>query len=223
MHRNIILADSIENNLLERASFFKKNNFTVLHAASGAEILKHLKQHSVEIIITHDNLLDIDAIYLCTFIKSKQTDLVYFLLSDTTLNDEQLINSFEAGIDEVFETSISNKLLLYFIEKKLNKPIENILLNKVTTENAVIEIDSEKFTFLFNNQNVVLTKREFEIIQLLITKKGKVFNRTEIINKIWGDAMMFGERAIDVHIRKIRQKTNDSFITTIKGLGYKIA
>ena len=82
-------------------------------------------------------------------------------------------------------------------------------------------IDREKFTVTYKGQEIILAKKEFELLQLLASKPGRVFLRNEILNQVWGTEVIVGDRTIDVHIRKIRQKIGIDLITTVKGVGYK--
>jgi two-component system alkaline phosphatase synthesis response regulator PhoP len=102
------------------------------------------------------------------------------------------------------------------------------LLRRFTTESVEdnvklgdIEIDTEKFLVYKNGEEYNLPKKEFELLSLLASKPGKVFSRKEILNKIWGNDIIVGDRTIDVHIRKLREKLGDNYFKTIKGIGYK--
>ncbi len=86
--------------------------------------------------------------------------------------------------------------------------------------NPDIQVDRETFTVLFKGNNLVLPKKEFELLELLSSKPGKVFSRDQILMNIWGDEVIVGERTIDVHIRKLREKLGNHYIRTVKGVGY---
>jgi two-component system alkaline phosphatase synthesis response regulator PhoP len=137
--------------------------------------------------------------------------------------DYSQIAGFEAGADDYIAKPIKPKIFLSKIKallrrskssKKEDQSQNQIILPELT-------IDLERYIVLKNNEEIILPKKAFELLKLLCSKPGKVFTREEILSKIWGDEVIVGDRTIDVHIRKIRDKLNLDKIYTIKGVGYK--
>jgi two-component system alkaline phosphatase synthesis response regulator PhoP len=145
-----------------------------------------------------------------------QKTLIVFL---TALSDEGTeIRGLETGADDYLTKPISPKVLVSKVHALFRR------FNKVETGIVKIgdlQIDREKYNVKYKDQDIILARKEFELLSLLASKPGKVFLRNEILNQIWGTEVIVGDRTIDVHIRKIRQKLNLDCITTVKGVGYK--
>jgi two-component system, OmpR family, alkaline phosphatase synthesis response regulator PhoP len=133
--------------------------------------------------------------------------------------DYSQIAGFDVGADDYITKPIKPRVLTSRIKALLrrftaSKPDEKVKLGN-------IEIDTEKFLVYKDGVEMNLPKKEFELLSLLVSKPGKVFSRKEILNKIWGSDIIVGDRTIDVHIRKLREKLGDNYFRTIKGIGYK--
>ena len=129
------------------------------------------------------------------------------------------IRGLETGADDYLTKPISPKILVSKV---------NALFRRVNTKDAGdvinigdLAIDREKYIIRYKNNDIILARKEFELLALLASKPNKVFLRNEILNQVWGTEVIVGDRTIDVHIRKIRQKLNLDCITTVKGVGYK--
>ena len=134
--------------------------------------------------------------------------------------DYTQIAAFEAGADDYINKPIKPKILI--------KKITNIAKRLDSTENggttlkvADLKINREEYLVRKNKTEIILPRKEFELLFLLASKPGKVFSRDEIMNKVWGSQVVVGDRTIDVHIRKLREKLGDNYIKTTKGVGYK--
>ncbi len=142
--------------------------------------------------------------------------LIIFL---TAVNDEGThIKGLETGADDYISKPISPKVLLSRVNalfRRVDKSDARIL----TIDN--LTIDPERFIVKVGEEEIILAKKEFELLYLLALKPGRVFLRHEILNAVWGKEVIVGDRTIDVHIRKIRQKIGIDCITTVKGVGYK--
>ncbi len=145
-----------------------------------------------------------------------ENTIIIFL---TALNDDNTeIKGLETGADDYITKPISPKVLISRV---------NALFRRIIKETGSILqigdllIDREKYIVTSNKEEIVLARKEFELLALLASKPTKVFLRNEILQKVWGTEVIVGDRTIDVHIRKIRQKLGDDFITTVKGVGYK--
>jgi two-component system alkaline phosphatase synthesis response regulator PhoP len=144
--------------------------------------------------------------------------LIVFLTARS--EDYSQIAGFEAGADDYIAKPIKPKLLVSRISALLRRSTKQGLKDIIKTKNLIINL--EKFEALINGQEVILPKKEFKLLSLLASKPNKVFTRDEIFTKVWGDDVIVGDRTIDVHVRKIREKIGDDFIKTVKGIGYKL-
>lgn len=215
----ILIADD-EPDILEIIQFnLQQEGYEVFTAKNGDEAFEKAR-------VTHPDLIMLDVmmpgktgIEVCELLRMnpafKQT-LIIFL---TALSDEGTeIKGLESGADDFLTKPISPKVLLSKVNalfRRLNKEETGIV--KV----GDLLIDRERYIVTLNNNDIVLARKEFELLALLASKPGKVFLRTEILNNIWGTEVIVGDRTIDVHIRKIRQKLDLDCITTVKGVGYK--
>ena len=139
--------------------------------------------------------------------------IIAFLTART--EDYAQIAGFEAGADDYINKPIRPRLLLSKIESLLRRT-----KNSETKIDSSIQIDRDRFLVLVNGESLTLPKKEFELLELLASRPGKVFNRDQILSVVWGNETIVGERTIDVHIRKLREKLGDDYIRTIKGVGY---
>jgi two-component system, OmpR family, alkaline phosphatase synthesis response regulator PhoP len=134
--------------------------------------------------------------------------------------DYSQIAGFEAGADDYITKPIRPKVLISRVKALLKR--RGITQDKSSViELADIVIDKEKHLTTYKGVEVTFAKKEFKLLNLLISKPGKVFTREEILEKVWGTDIVVGDRTIDVHIRKLREKLADHYIKTVKGVGYK--
>jgi len=133
--------------------------------------------------------------------------------------DYSQITGFDSGADDYITKPIKPKVFVSRIKALLRR------ISKSSSSSAIelggIKIDREKYLVEQDGKEIILPKKEFELLHLLISKPGKVFTREEILNKVWGDDVVVGDRTIDVHIRKLREKMGETYFRTIKGVGYK--
>jgi two-component system alkaline phosphatase synthesis response regulator PhoP len=132
--------------------------------------------------------------------------------------DYSQVAGFDAGADDYIAKPIKPKLLVSRVHSAFRRIVKDD--SKVILF-PDLEINREKFNVIHKGVEVQLPRKEFELFSLLASKPGRVFLRNEILDKVWGNEVIVGDRTIDVHIRKIRQKLNADFITTVKGVGYK--
>lgn len=133
--------------------------------------------------------------------------------------DYSQIAGFESGADDYITKPIKPRVLVSRIKALLRRKEVKTMTEKVSDE---LSIDIEKYVAIVKGEEKLLPKKEFELLALLFSKPGKVFTREVILNKVWGDDIVVGDRTIDVHIRKLREKIGDSYIKTVKGVGYKL-
>ncbi|HPS11648.1 MAG TPA: response regulator transcription factor, partial [Prolixibacteraceae bacterium] len=135
------------------------------------------------------------------------------------------IAGFEAGADDYITKPIRPKVLISRVKALLKRSQfvdEEVVISEDTTINiGSLSIDRERYMITANDREMVLPRKEFELLSLLASKPGKVFTREEIYSSVWGEQVIVGDRTIDVHIRKLREKIGEDHIKTLKGIGYK--
>ncbi|SIO40630.1 response regulator transcription factor [Chitinophaga niabensis] len=215
-----ILVVDDEMDILEIISYnLKSAGYETVTAKDGLEAIQKAKIFRPDLIMLDIMMPNKNGIDTCKEIRKlpefKET-MVLFL---TALNDEKSeIEGLNMGADDYIAKPIKPKLLVSRINALFRR------LNKVEEQQMHLGdliIDREKFTVTYKGVEIILAKKEFELLQLLASKPGRVFLRNEILNQVWGTEVIVGDRTIDVHIRKIRQKLGVDLITTVKGVGYK--
>jgi two-component system alkaline phosphatase synthesis response regulator PhoP len=216
----ILLVDD-EPDILEFLSYnIRKEGYKVFTASNGEEAIKLTQQLNPSLIILDVMMPIIDGIETCQVIR-KDLNLVQPLIAFLTARSEDYaqIAGFEAGGDDYITKPIRPRLLISKIEALLRR-LEKSGGIEVNQGERAIKIDREKFTVEIEGKELLLPKKEFELLELLASRPGKVYNREQILAIVWGNETIVGERTIDVHIRKLREKLGDDYIRTIKGIGY---
>ena len=195
--------------------------YDVKSAANGKEAIKKAKIFLPEIILLDVMMPEMDGIEACSLIKeipSLVNTRIIFLSARS--EDYTQLSAFDAGADDYISKPVKPKILLKKIEsifKRLTKKNEEINLIDL----GEVKIDRNSYLVYLKNQEIALPRKEFELFYLLASKPGKVFTRDEIMGKVWGSEVVVGDRTIDVHIRKLREKIGDLHFKTVKGIGYK--
>jgi two-component system alkaline phosphatase synthesis response regulator PhoP len=216
----ILLVDD-EPDILEFLSYnIRKEGYKVFTAANGEEAIKLTQQLNPSLILLDVMMPKMDGIETCQVIR-KDLNLVQPLIAFLTARSEDYaqIAGFEAGGDDYISKPIRPRLLISKIEALLRR-LEKSGGIEVQQGDRSIKIDREKFTVEMEGRELLLPKKEFELLELLASRPGKVYNREQILAIVWGNETIVGERTIDVHIRKLREKLGDDYIRTIKGIGY---
>ena len=221
----ILLVDD-EPDILEFLSYnLTKEGYNLRTAKSGKKALKIVSSWVPELIIMDLMMPEMDGIELCGLIREDTTldkTLVVFLTARGESFTE--ITALDSGADDYITKPIKPNLL--------KSKIKAILRRHITTQSGESEeqalltfgdliIDRDEFKVTVGDKDMNLAKKEFELLTLLTSKPGKVFKREEILRKVWGKDVIVGDRTIDVHIRKLREKIGKSYIKTLKGVGYK--
>lgn len=222
----ILLVDD-EPDILEFLGYnLKKEGFTVFTAQNGRDAIKLALENLPHLIILDVMMPGMDGIETCEEIKKHPTlkdTLVAFLTARG--EDYSQIAGFEAGADDYITKPIKPKVLVSRARALLKRYYTPGLEVKVAESGILtfgsLMIDKERYVVTVSGEEMVLPKKEFELLSLLASKPDKVFTRDEIYNCIWGDNIIVGDRTIDVHIRKLREKIGQDHIRTIKGVGYK--
>ncbi|MFW5793451.1 MAG: response regulator transcription factor [Bacteroidota bacterium] len=216
----ILIVDD-EPDILEFVGYnLKKEGYQVFTADNGYDAIDIAKKVLPHLIILDVMMPGIDGIETCREMKennSLSNTIIVFLTARN--EDYSQIAGFDAGADDYISKPIKPRLLNSRIKallRRIKKPE-----NSNTTIVGDIVIDPEKHTVFLNNKEIILPKKEFELLVVLTSKPNKVFTREEIFSAVWGSNVIVGDRTIDVHIRKLREKLGMDCIKTIKGVGYK--
>ena len=219
----ILLVDD-EPDILEIISYnLKSNGFEVFTALNGVKALKKAKSILPDLIILDVMMPEMDGIETCEEIRKipELNDTIITFLTARSEDYSQLAG-FDAGADDYINKPIKPKLLVGKVKsllRRLNKNKVTEIKNVINLGDLIIDRDEYKMTL--NKNEILLPRKEFELLYLLASKPGKVFKREVILEKIWGHEVVVGDRTIDVHIRKLREKLGNSRFKTIKGVGYK--
>lgn len=216
---NTILLVDDEQDILDFLQYnLEREGYKVLTALNGLEGVEMTQKHAPDLILMDVMMPRMDGIEACHMIR-KELQLTQPLIAFLTSRSEDYsqVAGFEAGADDYITKPIRPRLLISKVEALLRranrKQTENVESSKIT-------VNRERFLVLLEGEEIQLPKKEFELIELLASRPGKVFTREQILGTVWGDETIVGERTIDVHIRKLREKLGESYIRTIKGVGY---
>ena len=215
----ILLVDD-EKDILEFLSYnLEKEGFVVLTAQNGEEAIEKARKERPDLIIMDVMMPEMDGITTCSELR-KIPDLSNVLILFLTARSEEYseLAGFESGADDYVTKPIKPKLLISRIKALLKRASTTNKTHKI--EIGDLSIDKKRHELIYKGKQIHLAKKEFNLLFYLMTIPGKVFTREEIIYEVWKDAFV-GDRTIDVHIRKIREKTGDHHIKTVKGIGYK--
>jgi two-component system alkaline phosphatase synthesis response regulator PhoP len=216
----ILFADD-EPDILEIVSFnLEKEGYEVIQAKDGQQAMDLCKIHRPDLIILDIMMPYKTGIEVCNLLRQLPDFRTTPIVMLTALSDESSqIKGLDTGADDYISKPISTKVLVSRINALLRRS------KKETDQNTMkigdMTIDQSRFMVTIGETEVNLAKKEFELLSLLASKPGRVFLRNEILSLVWGSEVIVGDRTIDVHIRKIRQKMGVDCIKTIKGVGYK--
>lgn len=208
---------------LENAKDASGNDlYTVLEAANGIEAIQKFKAESPSLILMDMMMDEMDGVEACVEIRKLPggNDTVISFLSART-EDFSHNAAVDAGADNYIYKPVKPMTLLKKVEALLRRLRIKTDGDTVTTMGD-LKIDMDRYLVYNKEQEISLPKKEFELLALLISKPGVVFTRDVILSKVWGSDVVVGDRTIDVHIRKLREKLGDDYIKTVKGVGYKI-
>ncbi len=223
----IILLVDDETDILEFISYnLEKEGYKVYTAQNGKDAIRIAEKIDPDLIILDVMMPEMDGIVTCEELrkipKLKNT-VITFLTARS--EDYSQIAGFEAGADDYITKPIRPKVLVSRVKaltKRSSVVEEEAPVADETTINiGSLTIDRERYMISVNGQEMILPRKEFELLSLLASKPGKVFTREEIYSSVWGEQVIVGDRTIDVHIRKLREKIGDDHIKTLKGIGYK--
>ena len=199
----------------------KNSGYSVKSAGNGVEAIKKAKKFIPDIILMDVMMPEMSGIEACEEIKNiDQLSQAIIIFLSARSEDYTQISAYDAGADDYISKPVKPKILL--------KKISNIAKKIRSEKNALkiidlgsIKINKEEYVVIKDKKEILLPRKEFELLFLLATKPEKVFTREEIMNKVWGTQVIVGDRTIDVHVRKLREKIGEKHIKTLKGVGYK--
>jgi two-component system alkaline phosphatase synthesis response regulator PhoP len=217
----ILLVDD-EPDILEIVGYNLSNEgYQVITANNGLKAIKKAKKEKPQLIILDLMMPEMDGIEACENIRQipeLKNTIITFLTARG--EDYSQVAGFDAGADDYITKPIKPKLLVSKVKALLRR------LKDTGTEELIIKIghliiNREEYKVTYKNKDIILPRKEFELLSLLTSKPEKVFTREEILDKVWGNEVVVGGRTIDVHIRKLREKIGDESFITVKGVGYK--
>lgn len=216
----ILLVDD-ENDVLDFMKYnLEKEGFWVYTANDGIEGIQLARKINPHVIILDLMMPKLDGIETCRELRTmpefKNTVIAFLTARD---EDYSQIAGFEVGADDYITKPIKPRVFVSRIRALLRRLETNEASPKMKVGD--IEIDRERYMVVKEGKEIQLPRKEFELMSLLVSKPGRVFKREEILSKVWGNDTIVGDRTIDVHIRKLREKIGDDYFKTIKGIGYK--
>lgn len=218
----ILLVDD-EPDILEFVGYnLKKEDFEVKTANNGEDAIKIAQTFKPQLILLDVMMPGLDGIETCERIRNipeiKNT-LIAFLTARG--EDYSQVAGFDAGADDYISKPIKPKILVSRIKALLRRTHTNDVQLEGTMTFKDLDINLERYQVRLMGEKIPMPRKEFEMLSLLASKPGKVFTRDEILESVWGKDVVVGDRTIDVHVRKIREKIGNEYIHTIKGVGYK--
>lgn len=223
----ILLVDD-EIDILEFISYnLHKEGYKVYTAKNGVEALKVAEKELPHLIILDVMMPEMDGIAACEELRKIPTlknTIIAFLTARG--EDYSQIAGFDAGADDYITKPVRPKVLVSRVKALLKRTGEATQPVAVVQDSNTISIgnlliDKERYLIRMDDKEMILPRKEFELLSLLVSKPGKVFTREEIYFSVWGENVVVGDRTIDVHIRKLREKIGNEHIKTLKGIGYK--
>ena len=216
----ILLVDD-EPDILEIVGYnLKKEGYNIYTANNGKEAVETAKKVTPHLILLDVMMPEMDGIEACENIRMipelEKTVISFFTARG---EDYSQVAGFDAGADDYITKPIKPKVLTSKVKSLLRRIKETE--SSTNTNLGDIIIDREEYLIIKSGEKIVLPRKEFELFSLLTSKPGKVFNRETIMKEVWGGDVVVGDRTIDVHIRKLREKIGNDYFKTVKGVGYK--
>jgi len=218
----ILLVDDEEDILNFLSYNLKKEGYEVYTALNGHDGIELATKHKPHLIVLDVMMPEMDGIETCRIIRENKeigNTLIVFLSARS--EDYTQIAGFDSGADDYITKPVKPRVFISRIKALLRRLGSDTPKTEKVMEFGDIKVDLEKYMVYKNQNEIILPKKEFKLLELLVSKPGKVFTREFILEKIWGDEVVVGDRTIDVHIRKLREKLGEENIKTVKGVGYK--
>ena len=216
----ILLVDD-EPDILEIVGYnLSSEGYNVITASDGKEAVKLAKKRKPQLIILDVMMPEMDGVEACELIR-KIPDLDTVITFFTARGEDySMLAGFDAGADDYITKPIKPKVLV----SKVNALLRRVKKDE-TSDNIIkigtLTINRDEYKIINDKEEILLPRKEFELLSLLASKPGKVFKREDILDRVWGNEVVVGGRTIDVHIRKLREKIGDNRFKTVKCVGYK--
>ncbi|MGB2341661.1 MAG: response regulator transcription factor [Flavobacteriaceae bacterium] len=216
----ILLVDD-EPDIIEILSYnLKKEGYQIFSASNGEEALVQVEKVKPHLIILDVMMPVMDGIETCEIIrKDKRYQETVIMFLSARSEDYSHVAAFDVGADDYVNKPIKPKVL----KSKVNALLRRFLNSEVSSEivHGDLIINLDEYKVILKDKKILLPRKEFELLRLLASQPDKVFKRDVILESVWGNNVVVGDRTIDVHIRKLREKMGTKYIKTIKGVGYK--
>ena len=218
----ILLVDD-EQDILEIVGYnLTQEGYEVYTAKNGIEAVAKAKKKEPHLVILDVMMPEMDGIEACEIIRKTpglENTMITFLTARG--EDYSQLAGFEAGADDYIQKPIKPKVLMSKVKALLRRRKEQVSESEELVSIGDLIINREEYKVINKGEELILPRKEFELLALLTSKPGKVFKREVILEKVWGIEVVVGGRTIDVHIRKLREKIGDDHFQTVKGVGYK--
>jgi len=220
VQQKVLLVDD-EIDILEFIQYnLEKEGYSVQTATNGFEGISIARSFLPDLILLDVMMPEMDGIEACVELRKDpflKNTIIAFLTARS--EDYSQIAGLDSGADDYITKPIKPRMLISRVKALLRRANTNQIANK---DKDTLEINRDKYIAICEGKELTLPKKEFELLALLFSKSGNVFSREEILAKVWGNDIVVGDRTIDVHIRKLREKLGDQYIKTVKGVGYKL-
>lgn len=222
MAEKVLLVDDDED-ITEFLSYnLRKEGYQLFTANNGRDAISIAKKEHPDLIVLDVMMPGMDGVETCLELKEipivQDAVLVFLTARD---EDYSQIAGLEAGADDYISKPIKPRVFTAKVKSLLKRKNSTVSYSSEDNESNRIKIDRDKYLVEKDGERLSLPKKEFELLSLLMSKSGNVFTRDVILNSVWGDDVVVGDRTIDVHVRKLREKLGNQYIKTIKGVGYK--
>lgn len=217
----VLLVDDEQDILVLLKYNLEKENFLVQTASNGREGIEIAKEFKPDIIVLDVMMPEMDGIETCLELR-EIPELKNVLITFLTARGEDYsqIAGFDSGADDYITKPIKPRVFVSRLKALMRRKHEVVFPD---AENEGLKIDRNRYIVTVEGEEINLPKKEFELLDLLMSKPGDIFTREVILDTVWGSDIVVGDRTIDVHIRKLREKIGDHYIKTVKGVGYKLA
>lgn len=217
----ILLVDD-DPDILEMIRYnLEKSDFQVHTANNGEEAVKAVKSFRPDLVLLDVMMPGMDGIETCAQLRETEegkSAIIAFLTARS--EDYSQIAGLDAGGDDYISKPIRPRVLVSKVNALLRRTTRDE--EREQGDGQPLVVDRDRYLLRASGKEISLPKKEFELMALLLSKPGKVFTREEILSRVWGHQVVVGDRTVDVHIRKLREKVGDDYIVTIKGVGYKV-
>ncbi|MCB9231697.1 MAG: response regulator transcription factor [Bacteroidia bacterium] len=225
MPKTKILIVDDEEDILDLLEYnLQKEGYQVLRASDGESALATLKEENPKLVLLDIMMPRMDGVETCRRMREMEEGKQCFIIFLTARSEEYSeLAGFEAGADDYIAKPIKTRILMSRIHAMLRRGKEKVA--EATPESTIrvhdLEIKRDEYMVYQEGKPIGLAKKEFELLEFLASKPGKVFPRELLLEKVWGTDVLVVDRTIDVHIRKLREKLGKDYIETVKGVGYK--